>query len=314
MASVNTGANNVTVRLRAAYDVLIDRAPEERHKSRLVRRVRQVMTGVGIPKPDVNVTIDGVLYRLTLRRAGTSEAGLFNPENIAYKHGRPVFKNSDAFHVDRHSFGRRLRHQLYRERGITVPKGKPVWHYNVKNTFTKHTSILDHAPTSGAAKVGRTLKGIRILGTVALVVTIVIDGTELALAIADDIAEHKVSKSPRTAARIAGRWGGAALGAKALGTLGAAAGTAIAPGPGTIVLGALGAIIGGIGGAILGEEMANAVVTAIEGVPELFRRVDAIFEKGRGIRNRLRGASKPNDLFDAATNRGRELRSSFPSR
>ena len=312
-------SGDVAVTLQLAYDVLIDKVPKKEHEDRIIDRLRQVMTGVGIPKSDIKVKVGGIEYTLTLRQADTSEAGLFDPSKIGYKNGRPVFKDSNAFSVDLHPYGKHLRKDVFKKHKVQVPSDTPTCHYNVRGQFESQTRNIDHAPSAGAKALGRTLKTVRTLGKVVLVVTIVIDGTELAVAISDDIAKDRVEKAPKTAARIAGRWGGAALGAKALGALGAMAGSP-APGVGNIVGGLLGGIVGGIVGGILGEKATEALITAIDGLPGLVSRVqrlldtDAVFEKGRQLAEMVGRGHTAEQAFDAAMNLHKILRDAIPAR
>jgi len=312
LSAATSQGSNVRVRLNTAYDVLISRPLEKEHEKKVFDRIRQVTTGLGIPKSDVRVNVRQgtkiVEYILTFKPSkygdSVSPAGVYyhradprmwNPQ------GRPIYSRTSSFYVDR---------------GPVVKGGPVKYHWNIKGGFTKTgAKVADHAVTRGAKATGRGIKAFRVLGKVTLVLTIVMDAAELALAVADDIANNRVSRTPRTLARMGGRWGGAVLGAKALGTVGAAFGAWAAPGPGIMIGGGIGLILGGIIGAVLGEEAVNWVIDAIEGaLHRVAEMLQAILEKGRRIRDTTRAANTPAELFDAAMSRHRALQEAFSVR
>jgi RHS repeat-associated protein len=74
----------------------------------------------------------------------------------------------------------------------------------------------------------------------------------------------RAAEAGKETARQAGGWGGAYLGAEALGAGGAYVGTFICPGLGTAIGGGIGTVGGGILGWIGGEELVNQVIEDIE--------------------------------------------------
>ena len=137
---------------------------------------------------------------------------------------------------------------------------------NALQTWVK--SRYNHYPLSdNAYKILSDLKGtgkkVRIHGKVLLVAGIALDTLELGLSVADDLNDEdkKLGKRAATTAfSIAGRWGGAALGAKAGAVVGSFTGP-LAP-IAIPVLSLAGGIAGSFGGDALGKWVVD--ITCIE--------------------------------------------------
>jgi hypothetical protein len=135
--------------------------------------------------------------------------------------------------------------------------GTTNWHWNqsgASNTF----GIADHTVASPrAANFGRMMKYAKPLGRGALFAGAAMDGYSLGSEINQSRQTGNWDNTIVEGSRIAGGWGGAALGAKGGGTLGATIGTFIAPGIGTAIGGAIGGLAGGalgyFGGSSLGK-------------------------------------------------------------
>jgi len=297
--------DKLKIHMKATYDVLINEIPRKEHEDRITYRVRQAMTGVAVPRSDIKVRIEGKTYILTFKKQIHSDAAVYDPSGIGVRRsdGPLKYGPTNSFYIDRHRLGN---------------KGRPKYHFNVKHDFKKLTRITDHQAGRTANVVGKGIKAVkktgRVLGKAAFIYSIIMDSAELAIAISQDITENKVSNAPTTAARIAGRWGGAILGAKALGALGAAAGTAVSPGLGTIVVGGLGSVVGGIIGGIFGEEAVNVMIEAVDGVGKLVRLVGTIVDKGIRLRRAQRIAATPSQVFETWVRYKGVLRTSIPGR
>jgi hypothetical protein len=116
------------------------------------------------------------------------------------------------------------------------------YHWNQKGTLAQY-GIHNHTPTGAGGKIGYHAARVFKWGGRALLV---------AGAVQDVYAIVQAEDKVREIARVAGCWGGGAIGAKAVGAGGAAVGTFVEPGGGTMVGGIVGGILGGIGGCALG--------------------------------------------------------------
>jgi hypothetical protein len=133
------------------------------------------------------------------------------------------------------------------------------WHWNQKGANATF-GIADHSLASPTAtNFGKTMQLARPLGRAAVGVGAVMDGISLAGEVNESLETGNWDNTAIEGSRIAGGWGGAALGAKGGGTLGAAIGTAIAPGLGTAIGGAVGGFAGGIAGYFGGSEIGESV-------------------------------------------------------
>jgi hypothetical protein len=117
------------------------------------------------------------------------------------------------------------------------------YHWNKEGGVYKTFGIQNHTPTGPGGKVGYHAARVFKWGGRALLV---------AGAVQDLYAIVQAEDRVREIARVAGCWGGGAIGAKAVGAGGAAVGTFVEPGGGTMVGGFVGGVLGGIGGCALG--------------------------------------------------------------